>query len=238
MSISETCNRRPPLRYERKGVIGAEQYAYLSRLCKSMMQADNHADAGGTYTVKSLYFDTPLLDDFYDNDQGAFSRRKMRLRVYGTGEDAVYRMEEKFREGDLSGKNTAVLTRTEAEQLCSGEFGSLLSRGEVGVRLYSLMTSQFYRPALAVRYDREAYLRPADGVRVTFDSNVRFASPAGFMDESAFVSGERITEIVFEVKYSAEFPAWLSRGFKSSGGNIEAKSKYADGIRRYFDLPL
>ena len=43
----------------------------------------------GSYVVRSLYFDNPSADFFYEKTDGLKTRRKYRLRVYGSKKNAV-----------------------------------------------------------------------------------------------------------------------------------------------------
>lgn len=241
MNTSQRSEMRPDvpaMRFERKSIISRSQYVALRTICGSMMQKDAHTDETGSYIVNSLYFDTPARRDFMDNEMGAWRRRKIRLRSYAqTGGESIFRLEEKFRDGEVTGKRSVVLTPAQANAVSVGDYGCLLGAGETAERFYTLLCAELYRPVLCVQYHREAYLDTVSGLRVTFDTDVRFGSPHHFgHEQTLFANDAGVDEVVLEIKYSAAVPAWLTSAMQRAGCVIGAKSKYADGMRAYFDV--
>ena len=72
-----------PLRHELKYFIARPQYELLSRTLKGALKLDaNAVRHGGSYHIRSLYFDTVFDDALYDKINGVKDRDKYRMRIY------------------------------------------------------------------------------------------------------------------------------------------------------------
>ena len=78
------------LRQEKKFAINIADGAVLGGRLGAIMHADVHNGTQG-YVIRSLYFDTPDDQDFYDKVDGLELRRKIRLRTYGPRSDFAIR---------------------------------------------------------------------------------------------------------------------------------------------------
>ncbi len=224
------------LRHEIKYRLNYWQYAALKKYTAERLSPDAYAGADGRYLVRSLYFDTPARKDYRDKVNGAFERRKLRLRTYGGGEQAVYKLEEKFRRGELMGKNAVLLPRDTAEKVMRGDYGDLLPLSDAATRLYALLTAHVYRPVVTVSYTREAFYHAAQDLRVTFDSDIRFGSAFGFAArEDCAAQTSPHEQIIMEVKYGVDFPKWLGDEIRRCGAGVGTKSKYTDSLERLYD---
>jgi hypothetical protein len=89
------------------------------------------------------------------------------------------------------------------------------------------------RPAVLVRYDREAYVGMHDpAVRVTFDRRLAAAQtgqPEVRMGGPGFevVEGSRV---VLELKFNDRCPAWLTAIVRSHGLQRRSYSKYSTSL--------
>ena len=56
--------------------------------------------------INNIYYDTPLLNNYYDNLDGNFNRNKVRIRWYGdlTGHKINSNLEIKIKKGELGKK--------------------------------------------------------------------------------------------------------------------------------------
>lgn len=130
---------------------------------------------GGTdgYTVRSLYFDTPLDQDYLDKMDGLEERQKVRLRIYSP-EDRTAKLELKRKIGKYQWKKSLTVTRDDAQLVVSGQYARLRERvgSPFGGRLLSMMERQVYRPRTLVEFRRLAYVAPIENTRVTFDTGL------------------------------------------------------------------
>ena len=70
-----------PLRHELKFLITRTQYEVLHRTLTAAMRLDPNAEKnGGSYHIRSLYFDTVFDDALYDKIAGVKDRDKYRIR--------------------------------------------------------------------------------------------------------------------------------------------------------------
>ena len=225
-----------PLRHELKFFINEMQYIILSGVLDQMMQRDPNGDAYNEYHIRSLYFDTVFNTALYDKINGERNRDKYRIRIYNM-RDSLIRMECKTKVGNLISKRSLNIPRDLAEQLMAGDpTGLETTRSGLLHDVYREMTTNLLRPVVIVDYVREAYLHPAEEVRVTFDKQVR----TGMYNTELFnpyiptIPVFDNNEIVLEVKYDRVMPPHLRDLITTycPGAMQSAISKYT-WCRRY-----
>ena len=87
------------------------------------------------------------------------------------------------------------------------------------------------RPKIIVEYRREGYSpRGSEGVRVTFDHQVRSARAEVLFPEFPFFRKHHPGWVVFEIKCKKLQPPWLRELVQQQGLRITANSKYVQGI--------
>ena len=70
-------------RQEFKYYVTEDKLSILRQSLKEVMQVDDNAQgSSNTYTITSIYFDTPFEEDFEEKVDGIKSREKFRLRFY------------------------------------------------------------------------------------------------------------------------------------------------------------
>ncbi len=220
-----------PLRHELKFFITPLQYEVLSRTLKATLNPDPHGNEKNQYHIRSLYFDT--FDDaaLYDKVNGSANRSKYRIRIYNFS-DRMIRLECKSKYRDLISKRSVRITRDLAEQLISADPTGLESTasGLMG-DVYREMRTRLLHPVVIVDYLREAYLHPAEEVRITFDMQLR--SGLGRVDmfnpDVRTVPPFDHNEIILEVKYNQVLPPYIANilSFALRDGAVRsAISKY------------
>lgn len=190
-------------RKELKYLVSEVEAARMRRALEAVLAPDAH-NRGSGYLVRSLYFDTPFDRDFEEKVDGYDSRRKIRLRVYGA-EAETAKLELKEKAGTAQRKRSLTLHREEAQRLIGGDCGFLLERPEeTARRLYTMMTLQGYRPKCIVEYDRTAYTRKTNDIRITFDRRLRAteADLALFSPSLTLYPVADPSETTMEVKYN------------------------------------
>ena len=78
----------PAFRHELKYLITTAQVEMLKSRLTGILSPDSHA-VGGSYRIRSLYFDD--YDDrcFYENENGVDPREKFRIRIYNGSTDRI-----------------------------------------------------------------------------------------------------------------------------------------------------
>lgn len=203
-----------------------QQYEIRVRL-KEIMQSDSHAK-GGSYMIRSLYFDDYWDSAYHEKMMGISCRSKYRIRVYNCS-DRTIKLERKIKVANYIHKDSAAITREELEQILDGDYAFLLSHPQELCReFYYECMAKVMRPRVIVDYEREPFICPYGDVRVTFDSHVR----AGLLTDNIF--DESIPAIdaldpgilIMEVKFTEFLPQAIREVLPPSAHHFTAVSKY------------
>lgn len=236
------------LRYEYKYIIPLYQLDTLRRLILPFMELDGHAGAErGEYTVRSIYFDTPGLQCFFDKKDGVKRRNKVRLRGYddgGEGEAVFFEIKEKM--DDPLWKSRASMAYWQAKRVLG--LGETLERylppdaspktDENARRFLYHLHARRMHPVVNVIYEREPYqpvLKDKDNnLRITFDKNLRaVAYPS--LNSLYLEDGAKTVlpaHFIMEVKFNHYFPSWLKPVVARLRLRKGSASKYAMAIER------
>lgn len=201
-----------PLRHELKFFISPLQYQVLSRTLKATLNPDPNGDENNQYHIRSLYFDTAYDSALYDKINGTANRDKYRIRIYNFS-DQMIRLECKSKFRDLISKRSVRITRDLAEQLISADPTGLESTASGLVSdTFREMRTNLLHPVVIVDYLREAYLHPAEEVRITFDMQLRSGlnSVDMFNPYLPTVPPFDHDEIILEVKYNQVLPLYIA----------------------------
>ena len=218
-----------PLRHELKYFINERQYFVLSGILDAVLNRDPNGDEYNEYHIRSLYFDTIYNSALYDKYNGVQNRDKYRIRIYNFS-DKVIKLECKTKVGSLISKRSISIPKLLCEQLMAGDPSGLeTTRSGLLNDMFREMTVNLLRPVVLVDYVREAYLHPAEEVRITFDKQLR----TGLLSKELFDAFDN-NVIILEVKYNHALPTYI-RDLLSSycqGALQSAISKYT-WCRRY-----
>ena len=144
-------------RHEWKHEITPGDLLVLRQRLRAVARPDSHA-ADGKYFIRSLYFDTPSDTALREKLDGVDRREKFRLRLYN-GDTSLIRLEKKSKAGGLCSKESAALTREEAQAAADGALAWMPESGRPLVQeLYHKMTCSLLRPKVIVEYTREAFV--------------------------------------------------------------------------------
>ena len=228
-----------PLRHELKYFINEMQYFVLSGVLDSVLQRDPNGDEFNEYHIRSLYFDTVYNTALYDKIDGVQNRDKYRIRIYNFS-DKIIKLECKTKVGSLISKRSLSIPKLLCEQLMSGDpTGLETTRSGLLNDVYREMTVNLLRPVVLVDYVREAYLHPAEEVRITFDKQLRsgLGSHDLFNPYVPTVPPLDNNEIILEVKYNRVLPPYIRDLLCTYCPNAlqSAISKYT-WCRRFEDL--
>lgn len=212
-------------RHEDKYLLSPGEAAYLRGLLRGVLRPDPHGD----YSIRSLYFDTPGLRDHNEKLLGLRDRKKLRLRTYSGRRQDPVKLEIKNKSESFSHKETLVITAEEAEALIRGEW-AILDRYEspTARRFQNFARTEGRGPSMLIDYEREAFLCPAQRVRITFDKHIRAAHSSDFFNPDVPMVGLHSQQVtVLEVKYDHFLPGYLTGLLSSCRLQPTSVSKYS-----------
>lgn len=201
-----------PLRHELKFFITPLQYEVLRRTLRAALNPDPHGNEQNQYHIRSLYFDTVFDSALYEKVSGSANRDKYRIRIYNFS-DRMIRLECKSKYRDLISKRSVRISRDLAEQLISADPTGLEGTASGLVSdMFREMRVHLLHPVVIVDYLREAYLHPAEEVRITFDMQLRsgLGSVDLFNPNVPTVPPFDHEEIILEVKYNQVLPPYIA----------------------------
>jgi len=217
-------------RHEQKYIITEAEAALLATRLRLTLPLDPHAvKTGGSYHIRSLYF-----DDLYDSAvgekvAGENIRDKVRIRIYNLGEKGT-KLERKHKNGPYIKKESLPLKRAEAEALVAGDFGFLFRRPEAFAKeMYAAFRLRALRPKVLVDYMREPFLFCLEDVRVTLDRDIRTGYRCtGLYDKHTptMPAQEFAQCCILEVKYNRFLPSYVRSLLQVNAAQRAAASKY------------
>lgn len=214
------------LRHEWKHRIDTAGLLALRARLGAVLQRDPHA-LGGSYQVRSLYFDNLADKALREKLESVNHREKFRLRFYN-GDLSLLVLEKKTKTNGLCGKAQTPLSVEEARALLEGRHQELGASSPLLGELRRKMGSQGLRPKAIVEYTREPFLYGPGNVRVTLDYNIRTAlSPAGFLDPGCVTLPAADAPVILEVKWDEFLPGLVRDLVQLPGTRTSAFSKYA-----------
>lgn len=214
-------------RRELKYIVNVVEMTKLKFSLGQIMIRDPHNGLKG-YRVRSLYFDTLYDSDFQEKIDGYDVRRKIRLRIYDEDSEIV-KLEVKTKKGDSQRKYSLLLSRIESERMIAGDYTFLLERPEkIAQAIYTKMVTCCYRPKCIVEYDREAYIRDVNDIRITFDQNIRATESDFnlFNNKMILYPVAPSGEITMEVKYNRFLISYIKENISTVDKQQIANSKY------------
>ena len=214
-------------RHEIKYFMNNLEAQQMRNLMKLIMNKDVYAQKQDYY-IRSLYFDTLNNKAFVEKILGINERKKIRLRIYSKDAKEV-KLEIKNKYGNYSVKESALLSKQDAQQLISGKTDILLSSENlVCNKVYAEMKRDIYIPQIMIDYEREAYFLPIENIRITFDKNVRAARTDGIFENNIPMTGlVESGQCILEVKYDQYIPSYIKNILSSCEMQNCAISKYA-----------
>ncbi|MBM3868044.1 MAG: polyphosphate polymerase domain-containing protein [Verrucomicrobia bacterium] len=226
-------------RFEHKFLIDDARRSELLARFADRLRPDTAGGADGRYPVVSLYCDTPDRRCHWEAWRGVPSRRKLRVRLYGTRDGLIPPatfVEVKHRDGREGAKRRVPLPTAAALAVVGGaEVTSPDPADErILAEIRAMVARDGFAPACVIRYDRVAYRycdpRGAELLRVTFDQRIvaRFdrltptAEDDG-CDRAVLPAGTAVMEVKGSTAVPYELAAWLG----AAGLHPRPFSKYS-----------
>ena len=217
-----------PARHELKYFIHPAEVEALRARLRPVLKMDSHCRGGKPYVIRSLYFDD--IDDsaYFNKQSGVMNRDKYRIRIYRYSDQEIF-LERKRKLGDLIQKSSVQITRRLCEQIISGDPRGLYRANNPLLKdVYAQMRTRLLRPSVIVDYEREAYLHPAQNVRITFDLKLRsgLSSVDLFNPKLATVCPHDENTEILEIKFDNYLPDYISGLMAGTRAERSAISKY------------
>ncbi|NLJ63917.1 MAG: polyphosphate polymerase domain-containing protein [Christensenellaceae bacterium] len=218
------------LRHELKYFIKNSQYEVLRRLLAAVLNPDPHADENNEYHIRSLYFDSISDRALYEKVAGVYRRDKYRIRIYNLS-DSVIRMECKSKYNNYISKRSAPISRLVSEQIIAKDPSGLENTSSGLLRdMFREIRLSLLRPVVIVDYVREAYIHPAEEIRITFDKQLRTGLNSIDMYNKELPTIPVFSDdmMILEVKFNRTLPPYISDILSLAAGwsTRSAISKY------------
>lgn len=174
------------------------------------------------YSVRSIYFDTPDFQYYFDKLEGMSDRQKLRFRAYHENTDESIGFLEtkrklgvpllKFRAPFKNTDTKLIFTKSDTENFILKSLPNFSDAEENSKMFFYYIHKLHLKPVALVVYEREPYFSKFDhSSRITFDKNVRCSA---FPKLEDIYSDENLIsalddQFIIEVKYNNTFPFWL-----------------------------
>ncbi|MDE6924210.1 MAG: polyphosphate polymerase domain-containing protein [Acetatifactor sp.] len=215
-------------RQEIKRLLSPAQRLLLEQRIRAVMPRDSHGGDDGSYTIRSIYFDT-VTDRFYrEKESGISHREKIRIRFYDW-QHGLIRLERKEKRGNLIYKDSMTISKETADAMMRNDYSPLPDYcNPLGDQIYGLAHSDGLHPVVVVDYVRTAYVFPVGHVRITFDSLLQAGRPgipvwAPDEGECYDVMGD---DTILEIKFNQYLPDHIRQLLSSVSAPQMALSKY------------
>ena len=229
-------------RHEFKFVITPEQRSELLNRLQPYVRADENATETAYYPIVSLYYDTEDRDCYWEKVRGWPSRRKMRVRVYGSLDGVLPPttfVEIKHKHMGRVVKRRARIPLRMALAVGEGDSLEGLNLPENDRRVVEeaciLVNQRGFIPSCCMRYDRFAYTArdTESDLRITFDEEIAYR----FDDLTPVPDDRRFDHFllppgysVLEIKSTDAIPYWLTHAVGKLGCVLQSHSKYCNAL--------
>lgn len=231
------------LRYERKYLVPYSRLDELRACFSPFVRCDEYASRDGKeisqYTVRSIYFDTLNLECHQEKMEGVELRKKFRIRSYNQYDpkaDAVFEIKRKI-ENRIKKHRAFTIYEKVAPLMQTGDVDRYINQDSRSIedarRFFFHIKKRNMRPTVLVVYEREAYHgKFDDGVRVTFDKNIRSSI---YPQLSDLFNNHDLKHLfprhfILEIKYfTQQMPTWAKSIVQKFRLRNDALSKYAIG---------
>lgn len=212
-------------RQEKKYLLSPIQTMLLEQRIRAILPLDTHSD-GGSYYIRSVYFDTMTDRAYEEKLAGINEREKIRIRFYGLRQEVI-KLERKEKRENLIYKEDCRIDAVTAEEMAQGNFEGLLQYDSpLAKYVYGLAKSEGLHAVVIVDYVRRAYLHPVGNVRVTFDTELMARRADGNIWEPGALYDVLGGNTILEIKFNQVMPNYIKEILSSVPGARVALSKY------------
>lgn len=200
------------IRYERKIYIDTNSIDQIQALIKT--HPYGFKEIYYKRKVNSVYYDSPDLNSFWDNELGSAKRAKTRVRWYGDQTTIPLEnsnLEIKIKHGIVGDKITTPWKNIEDQSI--------------------LEKINNIEPVILITYERSYFQSFDKRFRITLDSNIAYSKTNGTTIDSVIY---RERGCVLEVKYINKFDNIAKDIINYLPGRVTKFSKYARGIMQVY----
>ncbi|GBF72874.1 molecular chaperone [Paenibacillus sp. 598K] len=221
-------NPYPKGRRELKHAITRLDCHLLRSGLRHVMRSDPHAGPGGTYLVRSVYFDNLENKALIQKKEGLYARDKYRVRLYDHNSNLLH-LEKKSKRNNQTFKEKCRIVAEEYERMRLGDIAWMSEDERPLIReLHLQMQCYQLKPLTIVDYEREVFTYPHGNVRVTFDSNIRTSNRNHDLLNPNVPMAPALEPdlVVLEIKYDEYMPDIIKKLLQIGNRRTEAYSKY------------
>ena len=213
-------------RHEYKFIISTESALLLKSRLRGVMEPDPHVGSSGSYTIRSLYFDDPNHEAFFEKVDGVDNRTKYRIRCYNQDLTRL-KLERKEKKGHLTRKTAQTVSPEAAALYQQGKVPAVQTEDLAGELRMKLLAG--LRAAVVVDYDRTPFVCRLGNTRITLDENLRTIPHCTRLDAPAvgMIPVLEPGEVVLEVKFDDFLPGYLAEALSDIPKAALAVSKFA-----------
>ena len=228
-------------RYELKYRINESKARAIARYVEDYIPADKYSitQPDYEYPISSLYLDSNTLDLFNETIDKKVNRFKLRIRCYDDNPESPCFFEIKRRFNTVIVKDRARAEKCSIANIlqnpCFLPCNNTNSDEEI------LKQFQFYarminiKPIVLVKYMRQAYEGDTSNrVRITFDRNLSFKTVNQPKLQVNGLGWQNVPMdfVVLEIKFTENYPAWLSEMVKMFDLKQTSMSKYVSTVKQ------
>lgn len=194
-------------RHELKFLCSEQELRLIESRIRHICRKDAHAGEDGVYHIRSMYFDTPNNEFYYENEAGTDPRHKYRIRIYN-GNDGIIKLERKSTAHGMKKKDVCTITKEQCECLLENRAVSDCEDNQkVLAEFLTERQMKLLTPKVIVEYVRTPYVYPVGNVRITFDRNISSAANKKFLEKNIPLRAIMPEGMhVLEVKYDEILP--------------------------------
>lgn len=212
-------------RQEIKFVVDQFKASLLKSELSKLLKVDENNNNDG-YLVTSLYFDTPLNDDFYNKVDSLNEKRKIRIRIYNRDLSTI-KFEVKSKRGKYQKKTSHIISKDLCHEIISGHYSNTMLLDDYNSP-FSIIKQKVYRPKVIVEYNRYALIYPDFNVRITFDSNIKSSYDVDLLRLNFAHHTVENQNVILEVKFDGILPNSISNILSRHSLNHTSFSKYSN----------
>ena len=227
-------------RYEFKYLVRQTLRDEIEDEVRHFMSYDGHVhpEYDNRYLVRSLYFDNADTECYYEKIDGIKTRRKFRIRTYGTApnNDLPIFLEEKGRHNNRTYKHRIPVRHEDLHLLVNPDRCMDILDIYPNIPLLETFTSDVIRrrlkPTVLVDYLRRPYTSAYDmNFRLTFDGHLSATrSDVLYPPKNTPKYLSHAGWTILEVKFHRRIPAWFHRILQAHSLTRLSISKFCKGM--------
>ena len=174
--------------------------------------------------VNSIYFDTEIFKDVWDNINGFGDRKKIRVRWYNQINNSKVQIEEKKKIGFVTQKRVQNIGTFKNFK----ELNNFLDNEKFFKLNFFLEKKINLKKTLFIQYERKYYELPNKKLRVTLDKKLKLFQnfPSKFIE---------IDKTILELKYNVNQASYVNQFIKNSNLN-NRNQKFSKYVNSFIEL--